>query len=133
MLYIPNFGFNLFSISSFLNNYKNCTGNFSRDYFNIQRNKMPILIGKCNKISGLYIFGQDNLNKENYISSIFTEVWHYSFRHPSSKKMYHLKSHILNVTNKFFIFHICSLTKQRRFSFVSNNNMSKKHFQFDSL
>ena len=65
------------------------------------------------------------------ISSLTSNtLWHYRLGHPSPSVLQHMSRHLYlkSVHCKDFHCSICHLAKQKRLSFVSNNNLSSSAF-----
>ena len=67
----------------------------------------------------------------NNFSSSPTELWHYRLGHPSYAKIHTLKDdlNISHISETPSHCSICHLAKQRRFPFMSSNNLSNSPFQ----
>ncbi|KAL5563154.1 hypothetical protein UlMin_032901 [Ulmus minor] len=132
VLYIPQFKFNLMSVSA-LTKELQFTINFFPDYFIIQEINSKKMIGKGDKLEDLYVLDSSTLLPQStaYVNSVSARLWHNRLGHLSFKKLDCLRSHLdLDSTryNKADPCYICPLAKQRRISFVSNNHMAKSPF-----
>lgn len=84
--FVPEFGFNLFSISDFLNHNKDYFAYFSHDQFTIQRNNKVIMVNKGNKPRGLYILDNKEPTHKIYINNALAKIWHHYLGHPHLKR-----------------------------------------------
>ena len=132
MLFIPQFKFNLLSISH-LTLVSSLTLHFFPHHFIIQDHNQK-LIGKGNRVQDLYIFAINSShsvvdNSEVCINTVSVQTWHNRLGHLSNKcfdllqEQLHCKSISNNVPCS-----ICPLAKQRKLSFISHNNLSKSSF-----
>lgn len=134
VLFVPEFKFNLFSVSSFVTN-SDVFISFFHDHFIIQDNHLKTMIGKDRKVNNLYVFddGFDALgSKEFYANHVSVSMWHNRLGHPSLKVLESLKGQIKCSKFDSFTFepcYICPLAKQKRLPFISNHHMSP--FPFD--
>ena len=135
VLFIPQFKFNLLSVSA-LTNGSQLTIGFLRDSFIIQDIISRRMIGKGEKVEDLYVLDTNTLNSVSTacVNNVSTHFWHNRLGHLSFKRLNILKQHIHCDTsriNKNDPCYICPLAKQRRLSFVSHNHMSS--FPFDLI
>ncbi|XP_075499485.1 uncharacterized protein LOC142537893 [Primulina tabacum] len=130
VLYVPELKFNLLSVSSLLDDNKYVI-QFCHDSFIIQEILTKKMIGKGRKIEGLYVLDAWTEVPVVTINQISVDTWHMRLGHPSIQVMDVLKGHLgygSSKLNKCPSCYICLLAKQRRLSFVSNQNISPHSF-----
>lgn len=133
VLYVPQFKFNLISISA-LTCGSNLTINFLPDCCSIQEHNTEKMIGKGDKFEDLYVLDKSNLNSVSttFVNTVPAHIWHSRLVHASFGHLDTLKHHLHcdgSRLNKADLSYICPLAKQRRLSFDSHNHTSQ--FPFD--
>jgi len=129
VLYIPEFSFNLISVSALTRdlpiNLSFSTNNcIIQDKFTLRK------IGSAELLYGLYVFNLGNSSAVHSsicaVTNDNSSLWHQRLGHPSIET---LKSLLLQL--KFLTSHHCTtcpLAKQRKLSFPSNNHLSSNAF-----
>lgn len=151
VLFIPNFKFNLLSISALTRN-STITVLFSSDacyilpfnHFLSQAHTLDSMIGKGNLHENLYILESSFLKSTSSSSvipsqihstfQISAEVWHQRLGHPSPNKIHILSKELYILSEKSThesVCKVCPFAKQKHISFESSNNMSP--FPFDLI
>lgn len=150
--YVPQFNFNLLSVSALLSD--NCLSiTFFKNHFLIQEMLHSRKIGKGNIIEGLYVlFSQDLFSNTNAILNNVhschlyfrsdhcnaipqqhcnkATLWHTCFRHVFDTILRLLSNKIpFHLSNSFSsLCDVCPLAKFKQLSFVSHNNLSNSPF-----
>lgn len=141
VLYVPQFKFNLLSISA-LTKRSSISIKFLTDGCDIQDLYNLRMIGKGRRVGGLYIldstmkYGCNSVkhicNSDSVVmNNVDSYTWHNRLGHLSFKRLAGLKEQLhfkCNKGNEDVPCSICPLTKQRRLSFVSNNHLSPNAF-----
>ena len=128
VLYVPNFSFNLISISQ-LTSDQRYSLTFSSNGCQIQDMRCMRMIGSVSLVGGLYyllinqVAGYQRLSslpRVNHVSSISqNRLWHYRLGHPSSQRM-----SLISQEFPFVKFHkvepcdICQFARQKRLSYA---------------
>lgn len=138
VLYMPQFSYNLLSISSLLKD-KKYSINFTENSCSIQDKYLSRMIGRIEIHGGLYLFtALGSITSKtvtrpmdhdlNLVSSTrvcrSSTIWHQRLGHPSPKRLNMLKNTLLfheSLTDH--VCHICPLAKQRRLTFPFNNHV----------
>ena len=137
VLFVPSLQFNFLSVSVLLKSSQFMVSFFT-DHFIIQDVQTKRMIGKDNKIGDLYVFTAQNLSANLFpspnvvfINHVTDQIWHYRLGHLSNPRLDILKDKMKCTFSKSYKnpCYICPLAKQRRLSFVSNDN--KSSFPFD--
>ena len=135
VLFVPRFHFNLILVSA-LNQSTPLMLIFFPTHFTIQELPTKRMIGRGERVEGLYIFDTKNVynqsfalvsvsNKSNkivmstYVNHVSAKIWHHRLGHPSHKRFDSLKS-VLHCKDKVYPGApccICPLAKQRQLSF----------------
>lgn len=133
VLYIPQFRFNLLSVSSLATASK-MIFTFHHDHFTIQENYTKRMIGRGKRLGDLYILdSEQSATKFNdspstaNINHVDVQTWHSRLGHLSDQALIHMEDKLhCNVSkiHKNKPCYICPLAKQRRLPFVSHNNVS---------
>lgn len=121
VLYIPEFKFNLLSVSSFIANTL-VVISFYHDSFLIQELKTRKMIGKGKLIEGLYVLDTLPPVSELSVNQVCSHTWHARLGHPSGKILQLLKTKLhldVLVSHKDTPCSTCPLEKQKRLSFPS--------------
>lgn len=133
VLYVPNFKFNLLSISA-LTLQHGYGVNFLTHTCVIQDLTLGLMIGKGRRLHNLYILeledNQCNIVASNSVSSMY-DLWHKRLGHPSLVKTQILHQELsipYSVFDHDFHCEVCHLAKQKRLPFVSHKNMSVEPF-----
>ena len=128
VLYVPNFKYNLVSVSSLTKN-TSVSVNFTSETFSIQDNLNKRMIGRGSIINDLYIFDATPNSYPTF--SVSAETWHSRLGHLSNKRL-HLLRNILpcNVSalNKCEPCYVCPKAKQKKLCFNKNNNFANNIF-----
>lgn len=141
VLYIPQFQFNLISISK-ITKTLHCTLTFSHDFCDIQDQLTQRKIGHAKLHHNLYILSQfpnnsactetnDNTLVLTARNSNFDniDVWHYRLGHPSHNVLQTVCTSFPYVTfNKNFICDCCHFAKQSRLPFSNPNHITNHPF-----
>ncbi|KAK0588496.1 hypothetical protein LWI29_001655 [Acer saccharum] len=92
VLFVPQFKFNLLSVSA-LTNGSQLTVNFLHNCFIIQDLSSKRMIGKGEKFEDLYVLDAATLNSVSttYVNNVSTHIWHNRLGHLSFKKLDSLK------------------------------------------
>ena len=137
VLFVPQFKFNLISISS-LTTTSRLIVDFFPEHFIIQEPNSKKMIGRGKKLEGLYVLDASNMNEgllnKAYVNKVSVHVWHNRLGHLSDKRLDVLKNQLnydISKSSEATPCYICPLAKQRKLSFVSHNNMSQ--FPFDLI
>lgn len=145
VLYVPNFKFNLLSISALTYN-NSISVLFSSDTclifpfnpftFLLQERTPVFTIGKGSLHRNLYVLQSPEAHplhqtSSNNVFQVSSEVWHQRLGHPSPSKLQTL-SKLLAIpngkTSLESICKVCPLAKQKGLSFSSFNNLSSSPF-----
>lgn len=140
VLHVPQFKFNLLSVSALVAD-TTLTVSFLHDSFVIQDPHTKQMIGKGERVAGLYILDLDNLTQASQIEThsaianhVTAQTWHTRLGHLSSKRLAILRAQlhygIPKCKNKEPCY-ICPVAKHRRLHFVSHNHLSQ--FPFDLI
>ena len=138
-LYIPEFKFNLLSVS-ILTKTLNSEVSFTANDCFIQDLTQPLMIGQGSQVGNLYFLEVNNNHRTlsfrgmSYVSSVVDSItWHKRLGHPSMSKVATL-SKVLNLSNSKInkdhsdACHVCHLSKQKHIPFKPRHNMSKNAF-----
>jgi len=139
VLHVPDFKFNLISISCLIKTLA-CSANFYVDCCLIQELSQGLMIVKGRVFHNLYILETANQflsassPASSYASSPATcsfsgsvidgNVWHQRLGHPSSLVLQKLVSVIPALQSFTSSCSICPLAKQRRLAYISHNNLA---------
>ncbi|CAH9086226.1 unnamed protein product, partial [Cuscuta europaea] len=138
VLYVPQFNFNLISISSLVS-HENIYVHFTSNHATLQDLLTNKMIGYADLQSGLYIYNTSKLFLSNKLSLVNSanipsldnknDVWHYRLGHLPFNK---LKS-IVDCTahphmNKNILCDICHFAKQKRLPFPDNTSYASHAF-----
>ena len=139
VLYVPNFSFNLISISQ-LTSDQRYSLTFSSNGCQIQDMRCMRMIGSVSLVGGLYyllinqVAGYQRLSslpRVNHVSSISqNRLWHYRLGHPSSQRM-----SLISQEFPFVKFHkvepcdICQFARQKRLSYAVSNSRASRKFE----
>ena len=139
VLFIPQFRFNLLSVSSLTKDTESLVGFTSTACF-IQDLTRELMIGKGRQVYNLYVLDSGSLllvpfnkNQNNVVcaSIIDNQVWHTRLGHPSMENI-DTQSHLLSLhkskKNKPFHCNVCPQAKQKCLSFPSDNHISDACF-----
>ena len=132
VLFVPQFHFNLISISGFTNAI-HLMLDFFPNYFIIQEIHSKRMIDKGKKLERLYVLNNKNLYSTAHVNTVSVSVQscHNRLSHLSSNCLDKLKDQLHYTTSKFptnspcYIF---PLAKQRQLSFASHNNIPSSPF-----
>lgn len=130
-LFVPEFKFNLFSVSSFITSSQLAIS-FFNGHFIIQDHHLKTTIGKGIRVENLYVLDDNQPYAEFLTNHISVSTWHNLLGRPSFKVMESLKNQIkcdVFSSSRLEPCSICPLAKQKRLPFVSNSHMSQ--FSFD--
>ena len=135
VLFVPQFNFNLISISCLINDnlMPRIMVTFLDDKFILQDAATKRMIGKGNKHEGLYVLNTDSSFDlcSVLINQVSTRIWHNRLGHLSFKRLECLQGQLncdASTMNKVGPCYVCPLAKQRRLSFVAHNNMAENAF-----
>lgn len=132
VLYVPQFKFNLLSVSA-LTGDSQLVVHFHHSYFIIQEVRTNMMIGRGDRIGDLYILDPASYppTTTSFASNVSVSIWHQRLGHPSFKileplqkqlKVDHLLPHHKELC------HICPFAKQLRSPFTSHNKLSVNPF-----
>ncbi|KAJ4717700.1 Retrovirus-related Pol polyprotein from transposon TNT 1-94 [Melia azedarach] len=136
VLYVPQFKFNLLSVSA-LTRTSALRVQFLTDACFVQEHLSLKTIGKGKRIDDLYVIDSANFHDYNegfysvdsfcnafsVVNNVNAQIWHHRLGHLSSKRLGLLQKQLkINKQGLFSPCSICPLAKQRRLSFVSNNH-----------
>ncbi|KZV37633.1 hypothetical protein F511_38248 [Dorcoceras hygrometricum] len=129
VLYVPEFQFNLLSISALTNN-RECSVSFTANSCQIQDIKRTKMIGTGKRLGNLYVL----MKSTSYVCNASvpkSELWHLRMGHPSPSKLSSLKDILHFDSNNVDVHpcHVCHLSKQKRLPFKSNNKMVDHPFE----
>jgi len=142
VLYIPNFTFNLLSVTTLIDNLS-CVNTFDFSGCHIQDNNSLKMIGSAKIQDRLYILRVPSYKKlqikpikslhitntVNFTPNYLEALWHFQLGHASNKSIDVIKNKFPYVKyNKFFICDVCHFAKQKRFLFPLSASKSKKCF-----
>ena len=138
VMFVPNFYFNLLSISSLTQSYKSST-NFMVDSCTIQGHTRTKTIGMSRRHGNLYFLNIVNFhsttpqifNPCNNVSLSQNEIWLFRLGHPSYVTLQTLKDEIEVKPNSSDSSHclVFHLVKQCKLRFISHNYLSVLPFQ----
>ena len=142
VLYVPNFNYNLVSVSQ-LTDTLNCSLNFLSDRCIVQDTRLKRMIGLAKHMNGLYYvegspmvtrLAHCNSNIASNTSSSFSvcsdELWHFRLGHLSSSRL-----SILNKNFPYISCHvsplceICQYAKQKRLPYKLSTHNAKDPFE----
>ncbi|XP_022861542.1 uncharacterized protein LOC111381922 [Olea europaea var. sylvestris] len=91
------------------------------------------MIGRGDKVQDLYVLDIRFFNSVSnvFVGKVVAHIWHNRLGYLSIKRLEALKEHVtcdILKINKHLPCYICPIAKQRRLSFESNNNLSRKPF-----
>lgn len=110
-MFIPEFKFNLLSISSLLAN-KHFTVKFFPNNFVTQETSQERMVGNGERKGDLYILDTKNYELPTYVNKISFSTWHSRLGHLSHEKLCTLKDKIkCDAPNKSDLCYICPLAK----------------------
>lgn len=125
VLFVPDFKFNLFSVSSFIEDTQFSIILFC-DYFLIQDFSNQQTIGKGNQIANLYVLDVSPSAVTLSANVVSAHIWHTRLGHLYMKTLEGLH-HVLPCdtfrTSKHVPCYICHLAKQKRLPFISNHHI----------
>ena len=134
VLLVPDFQFNLISVSSLIRSLV-CAAHFFPNGCLIQELSRGLMIGKGSLYNNLYILDSPCAvsNKIVFCGSISTDssVWHQRLGHPSSSVFKNISTSLpsyKNIESDSFPCQVCPLAKQRRLAYVSHNNLASHPF-----
>lgn len=139
VLYIPEFSYNIISVSKIINSL-GCNVVFNSSCCLIQDQNSQRMIGPANLQGSLYVLQMerslktDNVDDLAIISSTNSDcnsfdLWHYRLGHPSNSVLQQIKERFPYVKyNSNGVCDICHLAKQCKLSFSTSNNKSVSCF-----
>ena len=139
VLYIPQFKFNLLSVSC-LTKQLHCRVCFDETSCGIQAPTQGLMIGMGRAIANLYFLDIESVSSpgatiydyKSIIASVVSlDIWHKRLGHPSSSKLTSMQSflpHSKTSNKNLDHCHICDLSKQKHLPFISKNNISPEPF-----
>ena len=128
VLYVPNFSFNLISISQFTTSLK-CELSFSSAECSIQNSITKDKIGIVDVVVDLYVF---NKAGKNILSSVTkqTNIWHLRMDHPSEERLKVLQTYYPNIhIDKDYICDVSHQEKQRKLYFSLSDSRIVQSFE----
>ena len=138
VLYLPDFNFNLISISKLtFSLYSKLI--FSANNCFIQAENNLKKIGTVYLVDGLYKLAAaivpENSVRYNIVASTFScnkqkiDLWHFCLGHPSHDRLVVIKQSFLNIfSNKSFVCDTCHYAKQKKLPFLNSTSLSPKPF-----
>ena len=135
VLYIPQFKFNLLSVSC-LTKRLHCRLWFDEFSCGIQDATRELMIGMGREVANLYFLDIESLSSQGTSSPMFVasvssiDIWHKRLGHPSMSKLQTMQ-HVLDFPkpNKIDTHcKVCYLSKQKHLPFISHNNLSSNPF-----
>lgn len=147
VLFVPQFGINLLSVSGLTGSTSLIVTFFQNDFV-IQNSNLKKMIGKGNKRHGLYILDVDHLisclhllwNFQHTIAAssaltnqVSASTWHHRLGHLSPRvfDLDIIKKQLGCTSSTDSPCYICPFAKQRRLPFISHNQLSS--FPFDLI
>ena len=128
VLYVPDFKFNLLSISALTTDLP-VVSLFHNTGFVLLDTRNSKMIGKGSRINDLYILEVEQDSVAGSINKVSAQVWHDRLGHVSLKRLQSLQNQLdFQPCNKDKPCYICPLAKQRRLSFPSNNHLASSPF-----
>ena len=138
VLYIPQFKFNLLSVSC-LTKRMHCCVWFDENLCGIQDHTRALTIGMGREIANLYFLdiesvsfpGTSSVSAPVIASVVSLELWHKRLGHPSLSKlndMHSVLSFPKNSNKNESHCCICHLSKQKHLPFISHNKLSPEPF-----
>ena len=137
VLHVPDFHFNLISVSILLRTLA-CSAHFFPDICLLQELSQGLMIGRGNLIHNLYVLETPSLSTLSPTTlfcgspMIDKHVWHLRLGHPSSGVFQKLLQDLPNLKSISSSIEshcsVCPLAKQKRLAYVSHNNLSSKPF-----
>jgi len=137
VLYIPNFNFNLISVSELVSSLK-CELVFSHSSCIIQDSKTKRKIGTVDVHAGLYTLVLQPI-VSHFIqyaiahpqcNKLPIDLWHFRLGHPSHQRMLIMKQCYSYLSNdSTFICNTCHLVKQRKLPFSLSHSHASKPFE----
>ena len=139
VLHVPDFQFNLISVSNLLKTLF-CSAHFFSDVCLLQELTQGLMIGRGNLYHNLYILETSfSLSTSSpapfFCGSLLVDehVWHLRLGHPSSGIFQRLLHDLPNLksgvsSSKESHCSVCPLAKQKRLAYVSHNKLSSKPF-----
>ncbi|KAG7599135.1 GAG-pre-integrase domain [Arabidopsis suecica] len=136
VLYIPQFKFNLLSVSA-LTNSMGCRVWFDRISCEIQDPTQGLMIGTGRQVANLYFLDIESLSCQGTSLSVVAasvsspELWHQRLGHPSMSKLQPMQSLLSLEKVKIDTNHhckVCHLSKQKHLPFVSKKKISENPF-----
>ncbi|KZV48565.1 hypothetical protein F511_32101 [Dorcoceras hygrometricum] len=133
VLYVPEFQFNLLSISSLTKNLA-CSVSFMSDSCHIQDFKRTKTIGMGKRLGNLYVLINSSITSPSYVCNVSVpkpELWHCRMGHPSPNKLSSLKNilHFDSTDVDINLCHVCHMSKQKRLPFESHNKTAAHSFE----
>ena len=130
VLFIPEFRLNLLSISS-LTDYIGSSVTFDPSSCTIQDPTRELTIGQGKILGSLYVL-DTQASPISVHAVVDIGIWHQRFGHPSYKKLDTISGALgtsrLKNKGKSFC-HTCHLSKQKKLSDISHNNICKDNFE----
>ena len=136
VLYIPQFKFNLLSVSA-LTNSLGCRVWFDMFSCGIQDPTRELMIGKGSQVANLYFLDIESLSCPGTSLSVVAasvsspELWHTRLGHPAMSKIQSMHSILSLEKVKINADHHCKdchLSKQKHLPFISHNKISENPF-----
>lgn len=133
VLYVPEFQFNLLSISS-LTKGISCSIIFNSSFCEIQDIRSNKRIGMGERLGNLYVLCDSiptHIPTTCNVSQFKTDLWHFRMGHPSSTKLSVIKDvlHFHPTSDGSKHCTVCPLSKQKRLPFPFNNHISENSFE----
>ena len=147
VLHVPDFQFNLISVSCLVRSLR-CAAHFFLHGCFIQELSRGLMIGKGNLHRDLYILdtsastlvslSSSSSVPASFCGSAFVEehVWHQRLGHPSSSVLHNISRNLPSFKRSSLSASycpVCPLAKQKRLAFISNNTLSKNPFDLVHL
>ncbi|XP_056864308.1 uncharacterized protein LOC130511370 [Raphanus sativus] len=140
VLLVPDFCFNLISVSSLIRTLT-CAAHFFPNGCLIQDLSQGLMIGKGSLYNNLYILDTDHpvASKETLLCGMVSPdsfIWHQHLGHPSSSVFQKISTSLPSfkrVSSELSPCSICPLAKQKRLAYVSHNNLASAPFDLVHL
>jgi len=144
VLHVPDFKFNLMSVSSLVKTIS-CSAHFYVDCCLIQELSQGLMIGRGRLYHNLYILETENTSPSTstpaaclFTGSVLNDghLWHQRLGHPSSvvlQKLVSIIPSLKSFNSESSPCCICPLAKQKRLAYISHNNLASNPFDLVHL
>jgi len=136
VIYVPNFTFNLISVSK-ITSYLDCRLIFSSNKCDIQDNVTNEKIGTVKATDGLYILESAVFCNSSfkYVASSYSttdknnNLWHNRMSHISDERLSILRSQFPFIANKTHVCDTCHRVKQKKLPFNLSSSHTSRYFE----